>query len=180
MTFRPSSKIRTSFSLAMTVIALSAGAIPLASCGPQPASGSIDDTSGTRPIVTAQRSPPSGGTIANPFGASSDATTAAISSQPPAPVTTATDVVAPDMEAAADRLEQTDSTPPAEVREPAPTSYKATGSSSSSSSGSNCTDGKRTCGQMENCEDAMFHLQQCGVSRLDGDHDGTPCEKICG
>jgi endonuclease YncB( thermonuclease family) len=38
---------------------------------------------------------------------------------------------------------------------------------------------KRTCGQMSDCEEARFYLNRCGVSRLDGDGDGTPCEKIC-
>lgn len=50
----------------------------------------------------------------------------------------------------------------------------------SPASGQSCSDGKRTCGDMSSCEDAMFHLNQCGMSRLDGDSDGTPCEKICG
>ena len=39
--------------------------------------------------------------------------------------------------------------------------------------------GKRLCGQMSNCADAMFHLQQCGISSLDGDGDGVPCESLC-
>ena len=38
---------------------------------------------------------------------------------------------------------------------------------------------KRTCGEMTSCEEARFYLTQCGVSRLDGDKDGTPCEALC-
>jgi endonuclease YncB( thermonuclease family) len=38
---------------------------------------------------------------------------------------------------------------------------------------------KRTCGEMESCEEARFHLEHCGLSRLDGDRDGTPCESLC-
>lgn len=38
---------------------------------------------------------------------------------------------------------------------------------------------KRTCGQMSSCEEARFYLNQCGLSRLDGDKDGTPCESLC-
>ena len=38
---------------------------------------------------------------------------------------------------------------------------------------------KNTCGQMESCAEALFHFQQCGVTRLDGDNDGVPCESIC-
>ncbi len=43
-----------------------------------------------------------------------------------------------------------------------------------------CSPPKRVCREMASCEEAVFHLEQCGVSRLDGDGDGTPCEKICG
>jgi len=38
---------------------------------------------------------------------------------------------------------------------------------------------KRTCSQMTNCADARRHLSQCGLQRLDGDGDGTPCESLC-
>jgi deoxyribonuclease I len=38
---------------------------------------------------------------------------------------------------------------------------------------------KTTCGQMESCEEAMFYLTQCGVTRLDGDGDGVPCNRLC-
>ena len=38
---------------------------------------------------------------------------------------------------------------------------------------------KRTCGEMTSCAEARFYLNECGVSRLDGDKDGTPCEALC-
>jgi endonuclease YncB( thermonuclease family) len=38
---------------------------------------------------------------------------------------------------------------------------------------------KRYCSQMSNCAEAQFYLRQCGVSRLDGDRDGIPCETLC-
>ncbi|MFO1424576.1 MAG: thermonuclease family protein [Candidatus Competibacteraceae bacterium] len=38
---------------------------------------------------------------------------------------------------------------------------------------------KSTCREMTSCEEARFYLTQCGVSRLDGDKDGTPCEALC-
>ena len=38
---------------------------------------------------------------------------------------------------------------------------------------------KRYCREMMSCAEARFHLQQCGLSRLDGDHDGVPCESLC-
>jgi endonuclease YncB( thermonuclease family) len=38
---------------------------------------------------------------------------------------------------------------------------------------------KRYCREMTSCEEARFYLRQCGLSRLDGDKDGVPCESIC-
>lgn len=38
---------------------------------------------------------------------------------------------------------------------------------------------KRYCKQMASCAEAKFYLQQCGLSRLDRDGDGIPCESIC-
>jgi endonuclease YncB( thermonuclease family) len=39
---------------------------------------------------------------------------------------------------------------------------------------------KHLCRQMADCEEAMYHLRQCGVASLDGDRDGVPCERLCG
>jgi deoxyribonuclease-1 len=39
--------------------------------------------------------------------------------------------------------------------------------------------GKKTCGEMTSCEEAMFYLQQCGVKSLDRDGDGIPCASLC-
>lgn len=44
--------------------------------------------------------------------------------------------------------------------------------------GGSCS--KRTCSQMRSCAEAMYHLRQCGVRKLDRDGDGVPCESICG
>ena len=38
---------------------------------------------------------------------------------------------------------------------------------------------KTYCREMRSCDEAMFYLTQCGLTRLDGDSDGVPCEKIC-
>jgi endonuclease YncB( thermonuclease family) len=38
---------------------------------------------------------------------------------------------------------------------------------------------KRFCREMTSCKEAIFYLNQCGLSRLDGDGDGVPCESIC-
>ena len=38
---------------------------------------------------------------------------------------------------------------------------------------------KKTCRQMSSCGEARFYLEQCGLSQIDGDSDGIPCEVIC-
>jgi endonuclease YncB( thermonuclease family) len=38
---------------------------------------------------------------------------------------------------------------------------------------------KRYCRQMTSCDEARFYLDRCGVSSLDGDRDGVPCEVMC-
>ncbi|WP_221885498.1 endonuclease [Vreelandella populi] len=40
-------------------------------------------------------------------------------------------------------------------------------------------DERKNCGQMSSCEEAMFHLLQCGNGRLDGNNNGVPCQSIC-
>jgi len=39
---------------------------------------------------------------------------------------------------------------------------------------------RRYCTEMRSCEEAMFHFRVCGLTRLDGDRDGVPCERLCG
>jgi endonuclease YncB( thermonuclease family) len=38
---------------------------------------------------------------------------------------------------------------------------------------------KRYCKEMSSCEEARFYLEECGLTRLDGDGDGIPCENLC-
>lgn len=38
---------------------------------------------------------------------------------------------------------------------------------------------KRTCGEMAHCDEARFYLRECGLTSLDGDGDGVPCETLC-
>jgi endonuclease YncB( thermonuclease family) len=38
---------------------------------------------------------------------------------------------------------------------------------------------KSRCGDMSSCAEAEFYLNQCGLRRLDRDHDGVPCESLC-
>lgn len=40
-------------------------------------------------------------------------------------------------------------------------------------------EGKKYCKQMTSCAEAKFYLNQCGLTRLDRDKDGIPCETIC-
>lgn len=44
--------------------------------------------------------------------------------------------------------------------------------------GLTCGD-KRVCRQMSSCAEAQFYLNQCGLARLDGDHDGVACDRDC-
>ncbi len=39
---------------------------------------------------------------------------------------------------------------------------------------------KRRCSQMTSCDEASFYFTRCGVKTLDGNHDGVPCENLCG
>ena len=38
-------------------------------------------------------------------------------------------------------------------------------------------DGRTYCSQMSSCEEATFFLQNCPGVKMDGNHDGVPCEK---
>lgn len=38
---------------------------------------------------------------------------------------------------------------------------------------------KTKCGEMVSCDEARFYLNSCGLTRLDRDHDGIPCESLC-
>lgn len=38
---------------------------------------------------------------------------------------------------------------------------------------------KLSCKQMRSCEEARFYLRQCGLTRLDSNGDGVPCESLC-
>jgi endonuclease YncB( thermonuclease family) len=35
------------------------------------------------------------------------------------------------------------------------------------------------CREMNSCKEAKYYLHNCGVSSLDGDGDGVPCESLC-
>ncbi len=41
-------------------------------------------------------------------------------------------------------------------------------------------DGRQHCSQMGSYEEAKFFLQNCPGTKMDGDHDGIPCERQFG
>lgn len=38
-------------------------------------------------------------------------------------------------------------------------------------------DGRMHCSQMTSCEEAEFFLHNCPNTKMDGNHDGVPCER---
>lgn len=39
-----------------------------------------------------------------------------------------------------------------------------------------CAPEKSSCSAMTSCAEAFFHQERCGISNMDGDRDGIPCE----
>nr|WP_273808927.1 MULTISPECIES: excalibur calcium-binding domain-containing protein [unclassified Pseudomonas] len=73
-----------------------------------------------------------------------------------------------------------ESEPPAAVPPKRPTSFSQFGGSDgTSAAGSFSCTPLKACRQMTSCAEAKYQLQHCGNSRIDGDHDGVPCEAIC-
>jgi endonuclease YncB( thermonuclease family) len=68
-------------------------------------------------------------------------------------------------------LPEAQQTPPWQWRHPAALAPAESGAFTCS--------GKRVCREMTSCAEARFHLTHCGVTSLDGDRDGVPCEAIC-
>jgi endonuclease YncB( thermonuclease family) len=77
---------------------------------------------------------------------------------------------------------ESDPTPPWEFRHGkkgvAKTASPAKTAARSTSSGFTCGS-KKYCKEMVSCDEAKFYLTQCGADKLDGNHDGVPCEKLC-
>ncbi len=38
-------------------------------------------------------------------------------------------------------------------------------------------DGRAHCSQMSSCEEAVYFINNCPNTKMDGDHDGVPCER---
>lgn len=60
-----------------------------------------------------------------------------------------------------------------------PTTVAPTVATQNNISGGYSCGSKTKCGEMASCAEAMYYLNTCGVSRLDGDKDGVPCETLC-
>ena len=66
-----------------------------------------------------------------------------------------------------------------ETPAPVTTKTETEPATQSASTGNGSCAGKTKCGQMTSCQEAKFYLNNCGVSKLDGDKDGVPCETLC-
>ena len=38
---------------------------------------------------------------------------------------------------------------------------------------------KKSCREMTSCKEARFYFRKCGLSHMDGDKDGKPCNRLC-
>ena len=38
-------------------------------------------------------------------------------------------------------------------------------------------DGRQHCSQMNSCAEATYFIKNCPNTKMDGDHDGVPCER---
>ena len=56
-----------------------------------------------------------------------------------------------------------------------PTTVAEPSKAASSASGFKC-DGRVYCSDMHSCEEAKFFINNCPGTKMDGDHDGMPCE----
>lgn len=78
-------------------------------------------------------------------------------------------------------LPQADIVPPWEWRKAGKQLNQQVASSKSAATSSSAYQcgAKRYCKQMTSCAEARYHLTQCGMSGLDRDGDGKPCESVC-
>lgn len=68
---------------------------------------------------------------------------------------------------------------PASQRVP-PWEYRASERSAPAKRSADFVCGRKTyCREMRSCAEARFHLETCGLARLDGDGDGVPCSSLC-
>lgn len=72
-------------------------------------------------------------------------------------------------------LPSTEQVPPWEWRKGSRTVNA--GGSTDNSGQYNCGT-KTRCSEMANCYEAVYYLKECGITSLDGDGDGVPCESL--
>lgn len=61
-----------------------------------------------------------------------------------------------------------------------PWEYRASERSATAKRSADFVCGRKTyCREMRSCAEARFHLETCGLTRLDGDGDGVPCSSLC-
>lgn len=77
------------------------------------------------------------------------------------------------------RLPEAERVPPWDWRQGARTSTAAHQAVASASIGTVTCGTKATCSQMTTCGEATTFQRACGLSRLDRDGDGVPCESLC-
>lgn len=73
----------------------------------------------------------------------------------------------------------TDQVPPWEWRRGVKTNDQAKGEDQAEPPQKFTCGTKRYCKEMISCEEAEFYLKECGLTSLDGDGDGVPCEVLC-
>lgn len=74
-------------------------------------------------------------------------------------------------------LPSTEQVPPWEWRKAKKAGNTDNGSGSSNQN-FNCGS-KTKCSEMTSCDEAMYYFKECGVTKLDGNGDGVPCETLC-
>src|SRR5262245_27196393 len=60
--------------------------------------------------------------------------------------------------------------------EPAPAEARANLPVERSGNSAFSCDGRTRCPEMRSCEEALYFLQNCPGTKMDGDQDGIPCE----
>jgi hypothetical protein len=63
------------------------------------------------------------------------------------------------------------------VSVPAPTGWTAKSATVRADDAPFHCDGRKYCSQMSSCDEAKYFLSNCPDVKMDGDHDGIPCER---
>jgi hypothetical protein len=75
-----------------------------------------------------------------------------------------------------EKLAAQDANVNATVRHPTKEFYGATNSATSQNNNFKC-DGRVHCSQMNSKSEAIYFINSCPGTKMDGDHDGDPCEQ---